>query len=226
MIRLVMKRPFSGVISYRGWGSDPATFKEIVREEVYRCIVDRIPKDCEYIVDLGAHIGLATRYLADKFANAKICSVEPCPENFALLSENVADLVRAGRCTTLNRAAWNKCTQVSLSNHAENARYSSVRVVPAVTGSNRSIRAVTVLQILEEAKFPRIDLLKIDIEGAESELFSGNVDWLQKTGVIAIEFHGEARAESRFDQIMATHGFDVADANSHTTLAINRLVCR
>lgn len=72
--------------------------------------------------------------------------------------------------------------------------------------------------IFERSGFDRIDLLKVDIEGAEVQLLQGAGDWLTKVNAIAIEFHGNSRAESGFDQL--TQGFRIADESPHTVLAI------
>lgn len=56
------------------------------------------------------------------------------------------------------------------------------------------VRAITVEDILERYALQRIDLLKIDIEGAELELFSaGDLTWLDRVDCIAIELHDHFR---------------------------------
>lgn len=77
-------------------------------------------------------------------------------------------------------------------------------------------------QILADSGFPHIDLLKVDIEGAETQLFADNLEWLEHTRMIAIEFHGDSREESGFDETMKRYRFRVIEANSHTTLAIRQ----
>lgn len=72
--------------------------------------------------------------------------------------------------------------------------------------------------IIERAAFKNIDLLKIDIEGAEMEVFSGRIDWLKSIGAIAIEFHGESRKASDFDQKVSAYGFTISDIDAHTVL--------
>jgi hypothetical protein len=59
----------------------------------------------------------------------------------------------------------------------------------------------------------------VDIEGAEVELFKGNLDWLLKVRAIAIEFHRDSRNVSAFDRIMADYGFSILVDGAHTVLA-------
>ena len=55
---------------------------------------------------------------------------------------------------------------------------------------NEGIKAITVQNILRDSDFDEIDILKIDIEGAERELFSENFEgWLPNVKVLIIEIH-------------------------------------
>ena len=65
-----------------------------------------------------------------------------------------------------------------------------LRVKESLPGKLNTIEGVSISQILEEHRPVSIDILKIDIEGSEKELFSKNCkDWLAKTKWIAIELH-------------------------------------
>jgi hypothetical protein len=75
-------------------------------------------------------------------------------------------------------------------------------------------------RIINDSGFERVDLMKVDIEGAEVELFTGDTDWLKKVGAVAIEFHHDSRAVSRFDEITGAYGFRIYDQDAHTVLAV------
>jgi hypothetical protein len=75
-------------------------------------------------------------------------------------------------------------------------------------------------KIINNSGFTKVDLLKVDIEGAEVELFKGNVSWLGCVNSIAIEFHGDSRKQCRFDEIMRNYQFQIYDQDSHTVLAV------
>jgi FkbM family methyltransferase len=62
----------------------------------------------------------------------------------------------------------------------------------------RSMRGYTVDELLDSAGAERVDILKIDIEGAEREVFSGQVDrWLGRVGVLVLETHDRLRPGCR-----------------------------
>jgi hypothetical protein len=78
---------------------------------------------------------------------------------------------------------------------------------------------MTMPALIQDSGFPFIDLLKVDIEGAEVELFRGDLGWLNTIGAIAIEFHQDSRERSGFDRIVRDRGFVLHEANQHTVLA-------
>jgi hypothetical protein len=57
-----------------------------------------------------------------------------------------------------------------------------------------AVNALTMDKLLEIAQTDTFDILKLDIEGGEVELFSSNYEtWLDKTNVIIIELHDRLR---------------------------------
>jgi FkbM family methyltransferase len=220
LLKLVMRNPLRGEVALREKGSDVLTFTEVIQQEVYRDVVTAV-RDCRTVIDLGANIGLASRYFADQFPNCKILAVEPNPSTFAVLELNVERLVADGRGRTLRAAVWSG--EKTLTGGAVDApdHFSAFTVQENVEASGEgSIAGWPMSKIIAHSGFERVDLLKVDIEGAEVELFKGNVDWLQQVRTIAIEFHDNSREESGFDDLMKKYNFRVVDSGSHTVLAL------
>jgi hypothetical protein len=67
--------------------------------------------------------------------------------------------------------------------------------------------ATSIAAILEESGFPQIDLLKMDVEKAEKEIFSDHPEWLGRVRNIVIELHGEPCAKSFFEA-MSRYRYD------------------
>jgi FkbM family methyltransferase len=219
LLKLVMRSPLRGEVLLRERGSDVLTFTEIIQQEVYREVVAAVP-DCHTIIDLGANIGLASRYFADHFPNCKILAVEPNLSTHEVLQLNVAHLVANDSCRTLRAAVWS--SEKTLAGEADDPGHFSAFAVheTADASGEESIAGWPMSRIIAHSGFERVDLLKVDIEGAEVELFKGNVDWLQQVRTIAIEFHDNSREECRFDDLMKEYGFRVIDSGSHTVLAL------
>jgi FkbM family methyltransferase len=219
LLKLDMRSPFRGELHLRERGSDINTFTEVIQQQVYRDVITKV-RNCETIVDLGANIGLASRYFAEHFPNCKILAVEPNPSTYQVLVSNVARLVASGRCQTLQAAVWSSEKPLVGGAEDDPDHFSAFAVhETAAESAENSIAGLPMNKIIAHSGFERIDLLKVDIEGAEVELFKGNVDWLQRVRTIAIEFHETSRADSQFDDLMKQHGFRVIDSGSHTVLA-------
>ncbi|HXQ69589.1 MAG TPA: FkbM family methyltransferase [Pyrinomonadaceae bacterium] len=220
LLKLVMRKPFRGEVLLRERGSDTLTFTEVIQQEVYKEVVTAV-RDCHTVIDLGANIGLASRYFADHFPNCKILAVEPNPSTYEILLLNVDRLVANGRCRTLRAAVWG--SEKTLTGEAvdDPDHFSAFAVHETVAASGEeSIAGWPMSKLIADSGFERVDLLKVDIEGAEVELFKGNVDWLQQVRTIAIEFHDNSREECGFDDLMKEYGFRVVDSGSHTVLAL------
>ncbi len=220
ILSLRLKRPFQANISLRECGSDLATFHEIVVEEVYRVVL-RAVENVQTLIDLGANIGLATLYLAYNYPTCRILCVEPNSETYELLNRNVSTLSRSGRCKTLKGAVWGTHQRLAPNQKVPADRYSTFAVRVASAGEPSVVEGYTMTEILEYSGFDRVDLLKIDIEGAERELFSTeDLSWLARVGAIAIEFHENSRNASGFDDKMERNGFEILQSeHDHTVLA-------
>jgi FkbM family methyltransferase len=136
------------------------------------------------IVDAGANIGMASLYFARAFPDAQIFAIEPEESNFQMLLENCRE---PDHIIMKNAALWPSMTTLQLVDPTADKWSFSVR--PALDKSS-TVESITIPQILDQSGLDRIDILKIDIEGAEKELFSDSCEsWLSKVGMIVIELH-------------------------------------
>jgi hypothetical protein len=95
---------------------------------------------------------------------------------------------------------WNKTTKLIIKNYTGRAfEFVTEEVIPNtnVTSENL-IDTIAINDILSKYANESegiIDLLKVDIEGSENELFRTNYEWLRKTRAIVIEFHNHFRSD-------------------------------
>ena len=137
-----------------------------------------------FIVDAGANIGIATLYFAWKYPQARIAAIEPEPSNLELLRRNCEDLPAV---RIIPAALWSGHSQLFISDPA--AEKWTFSVAENRT-SGTAVQSVTIGDVLRESGFSHIDILKLDIEGAERELFrKGWQEWLPKVRMIVIELH-------------------------------------
>ena len=175
--------------------SDWMTFDQIFVEEDYDLrplsryaeLVDHYRRTCRegtpLIIDLGGNIGLSPLYFSLAWPEAQVVAVEPEAANFALLSENIAQRTNIdGICAGI--ASHSTKLGIVDAKAGKNAFQTEL-------SSDGAIEGVTVGEIVEEYRKKGCVpfLVKIDIEGAELELFSGHHEWVDEFPLMMIELH-------------------------------------
>jgi FkbM family methyltransferase len=135
------------------------------------------------IVDCGANIGITSLFLAARYPAAKIMSVEPPPENFALLKTNVAKIPRILPI----RACVTGTPQSVVRFTADHAAWGNHIATDA---DGVLVPAITIDELCRRNGIEKIDLLKLDIEGAEEQVLE-NGTFLDRTEHIIVELHGD-----------------------------------
>ncbi len=136
------------------------------------------------VVDVGANVGLTAIDFARRFKKARVLAVEPEAKNFALLEKNVR---RYRRIEPVHAALWGANEPVAFSNG--DAEFDSFRFGRSGADRSDSVRGVTLDRLMDEHGIDRIDLLKIDIEGAECSVFADVSKWIDRVDVIIVELH-------------------------------------
>jgi FkbM family methyltransferase len=136
------------------------------------------------IVDAGANIGASTLYFRLKYPEARIFAIEPEKSNFEILRKNMDNF---SSIILENSALWDKDTELSISNpDAEKYAFQ----MDEKRESGAMVHGMTIESLLKRYDIQGIDLLKLDIEGAERFLFNKEeVPWLKKVRVMIIELH-------------------------------------
>lgn len=172
-------------IHLRGGSSDLSCFEQIfIREE----LAFEIPDDVDLIIDAGANIGLATVVLANRFPNATIVALEVDSGNFRMLQLNTRHYPRV---IALNKALWSDEGHVKIENPSAAAW--SFKVAATAATDPAAIPAADVRSILRMVQLESVGLLKMDIEGAEFEMFGCAQSWLPAVRMLAVEIHETIR---------------------------------
>ncbi|BDQ12536.1 MAG: FkbM family methyltransferase [Chitinophagaceae bacterium] len=166
--------------------TDKYTFKQVFLDDQYN--VD-LPFTPERIIDAGANIGLAAVYFSHRYPNSKIVAVEPSRDNFQALLKNIAGHPNIkANCMGL----WNRDVYLLITN--PDGPSSSFMLTETSPDNPEAIPAESVETIMRGENWDTIDLLKIDIEGSEKEVFEANYEfWLPKTKVIYLELHDQMK---------------------------------
>jgi len=144
------------------------------------------------VVDLGGNIGCSAIYFANRWPDAKIVVVEPLAATFAILQQNTEFYPNI---IPVHAAAHPRRETVEL--FVPKTGFWATRVTRAGssgTKESNSARGLPVIDLLDEYGIDRIDILKIDIEGSEADLFANNPHpWLSRTRLMMIELHDNVR---------------------------------
>ncbi|MBN8439033.1 MAG: FkbM family methyltransferase [Candidatus Accumulibacter sp.] len=136
------------------------------------------------IIDCGGNIGLSALYFAELFPKARIYSVEPNEENFEMLKRNTATV--ADRVFPLRGGVWNERDNLRIVNPESGS--AAFRVAPTAEYTNEDrFRTYTINEICALAEVSAPLIVKIDIEGAQRNLFMSNTEWVCNTHLIMLE---------------------------------------
>jgi FkbM family methyltransferase len=161
---------------------DFATLEEVLLKEEYHIDLTFEPLT---IIDGGANIGLTSIYFANKYPGAEIVSVEPEAGNFEMLRKNTRHYPNV---SLLNTGIWDHNAHLKIVDTGRGNN--SFTVEELAFPIKDSIRAISVGDIMSEKKWKTIDILKLDIEGSEKNVFEKNYErWLPLVKVLIIELH-------------------------------------
>jgi len=169
-------------------------------------------------LDVGANIGLASIYFANKYPEATIVAIEPEESNFELLKKNVESY---SNITPVQAALWDKNEDISLvdpgldkcgfmTQEKDKKEKNTGDILSQKTNipECHQVRGMTVDKIMKDYNFAEVDILKIDIEGAEKEVFKDTSAWIGGVNSIIVELHEHMKSGCKRSFYNGSNGFD------------------
>ena len=167
------------------------TYKEIFVCEIYRFDTSSA---LPVIIDCGANIGISSLYFKTIYPNATLIAFEPDDSLAEIFQKNM--LQNGVTNFTLHKAAvWTENGTISFNNKGSEA--SSIDVSGNSSSTVPTVKLASVL-----AEHPTIELLKIDIEGAEYPVIQDIAAELNRVKNMFIEYHGLASETYKLDAIL------------------------
>jgi FkbM family methyltransferase len=180
---------FQHPVYLRPYTTDPAVFKQVVRDAQY----DILPPDADVglVIDCGANIGLSSLFFLNRFNSCRVIAVEPDPSNFAVLQRNLRPY--GARARTVNSGVWSHPARLRMSDDLFGDGREWARTVrECLPGEESQFVATDIGTMLRESGEQRISVLKIDVEGSEREIFARNYEsWLPMVDALAVELHDD-----------------------------------
>ncbi len=192
-------------IYFRTDTTDREVFNDIFVREEYGCAGEDI-REPRLIVDCGAYTGYSTLFFLEKYKNAHVIAVEPDPENFELCRLNLEPYTN--RVTLVEAAIWSDDSELALHRgELADGREWATMVQPAKNDESPDVKGIDLGTLLRDSGFTEIDLLKMNIECSEREVFSKNYSkWLPYVKNMIVQLHDE-HAEEAFFKAMLDYGF-------------------
>jgi FkbM family methyltransferase len=185
---------------------DVVIFEQLFLQHEYSFDVRTSPRT---IVDAGANIGLASIYFSNRFPGARIIAIEPEEGNFEMLKRNTMPY---DNIIPVRGALWNENTTIHLVDpgagewgfmtQASGPPEQQCGAIP------QPVRGMTVDTVMQEQGIEHIDILKMDIEGAEREVFSDPSSWLGRVDALIVELHERIKSGCNRAFYCGTAGFD------------------
>ena len=170
--------------------SDVLVYKSILDNNEYGFCVKEPPK---IVIDAGANIGLTSVFFANKYPDAKIFAIEPEESNIKILEKNIAAYKNI---SLIQAALWDSEGEISLLDPGignwgfmVGSKHSKNEIVITDVTERHLTRAITIERILKDYNISHIDILKLDIEGSEKEIFESCDLWIDKVDCIIVELH-------------------------------------
>lgn len=177
-------------------------FQVFIRDEYspfFKCLkaLEEAPQVC---LDAGANVGYFTLALGCWFPTSKVFSVEPDLENYQVLLTNLSLNGMKEFVVPVHAALWVENKKLFLQRQA--VQEWAYTVTEEVT-SDGECEALTIGKILNNYELDRFCAIKIDVEGAEQQLFSDRsfLHHIQQSKIIGLEIHDE-RANRKEIQAM------------------------
>jgi FkbM family methyltransferase len=193
--------------------SDASVFDSVIKGREYDVpIKDFAPKT---IIDAGANVGYASVYFANRYPDAKIIAIEPEAGNFHMLLQNCQSYPNI---IPLQAALWWHDGEINLTPEPDSSAQNQWGFR---TSEGRGTPAICMGSLMSKFGFSHIDLLKIDIEGAEKEVFE-SANWLDSISVVAVEFHDDFKPGSTGAFLKASDGrFSLIEERGEATFFVH-----
>ena len=166
-------------------------------------------RDIEYIVDLGANVGTAAFKFQTFYPNAKILVCEPEPECMKYAKINTGNKLTYVEKAIIGddrkEVPFNVCKWPGNGHVSGHFRWDLYAPMGSKKIGQIKVPACTLKDLVDEYNFPRIDLLKIDTEGMESEILRAYKPYLKNVKYIRGEWHGREERTIIREILQDTH---------------------
>lgn len=182
---------FQKTVYFKDSASFSFIYDEIFEKEIYKF---KSKTKTPYIIDAGANIGLGVIYFKQLYPNAEIVAFEPDEKVFETLEKNVISF-DLNNVQLIKKGLWNE--ETTLRFHSEGADAGRL----AIETDTQEIVEIQTIRLREFLNKP-VDMLKIDIEGAETKVLEDCKDLLHNVQYLFVEYHSFINQEQELHKLL------------------------
>lgn len=167
-------------------------YRDIFQDKIYNF---KSKSESPRIIDCGSNIGLSVIFFKEKYPESRVISFEPDPSIFLVLKENI-ERNDYKNVELINKAVWiNEKDLEFIQDGSDGGR---LFIEKENLEKKISVPSVRLASFLEEY----VDLLKIDIEGAETVVLQSCKEKLNNVENIFIEYHSIANEKQNLHHLL------------------------
>lgn len=187
--------------------TDESVIYEVLQSQDYKAC-EPIIRGAKAIIDIGAHIGTFELYARAINAEAPIYCYEPLLENYEVLKANIKEN-RLKNIFPSQQAVSRQVGDITLHLSDNNHNNSIHTPYSADNHKTAKVQATTLERIFHKHRIAHCDLLKIDCEGAEYDIFEHtSPETFAQIGAIFMEYHEHfGRTHKELQQLLHAQGF-------------------
>lgn len=192
-------------------GDDPlGVFHENFIDDCYLKEFYR-PKKGDVVFDIGANVGFFTTRVLKEQKDVTVHCFEPTSMARVQLEKNVKEN-SFGNVTIHPVGVMDKSCQIKILKSDESGHQSIVPSKFVKEDTFEMIDCISLQEAIEKSGVQKIDFLKVDVEGAEVEIFEGaRKEDLALVEKVAIEYHNlfRPRAKEIVTKVLLDAGFEI-----------------
>ena len=169
-------------------------YDEIFKTEIYKF---KTKNKSPYIIDGGANIGLASIYFKQLYPSAEIVAFEPDPFIFDILEANIKSH-GLDDIKLINKGLWNENISLKFQSEGADAGILETYNKSSDKANSKSVPMTSLRPYIKS----KVDLLKLDIEGAETVVLKDIARDLDKVGRIFVEYHSFVGQQQTLNELI------------------------